>query len=71
MTERITCPCKGCGDRYSGCHAVCEAYLNWTAEMKKRKEAIYGDAMKEQMLNDFTTDGFRRVIRQTRRKRQR
>ena len=68
MKERNTCPCKGCEDRYSGCHAVCEAYITWAAEMRKRKEAVCGKAERERMLNEFSTDGYSRVAKWTGRK---
>lgn len=41
------CTCKGCGDRYIGCHDRCEKYrafkANRKAENEKKRE--YRDAM--------------------------
>lgn len=33
----ISC-CKGCADRYVGCHSECERYKQQTEEWKKAKE---------------------------------
>ena len=30
----MVCPCKGCKDRYVGCHSKCEGYSQWRGEMK-------------------------------------
>ena len=38
-------PCKGCEDRFVGCHQRCEKYISWkakyderTAQIRKQKE---------------------------------
>ena len=28
-------PCKGCEERYPGCHDHCEKYAKWKAEVQK------------------------------------
>lgn len=39
----MDCCCKGCGDRYVGCHSKCETYLSWLAEVKEinRQKYVY------------------------------
>lgn len=32
-------PCKGCEDRYVGCHAECTAYCEWQREHKAELDA--------------------------------
>lgn len=29
INNRIKCKCKGCTNRYVGCHGSCEAYKNY------------------------------------------
>ena len=36
-------PCKGCQDRAIGCHATCESYLTFKAEIDKAREAERAD----------------------------
>lgn len=31
-------PCRGCEERYPGCHAECERHEAWKARMKEIKE---------------------------------
>lgn len=56
MTYRINyeCPCKGCDDRNSQCHANCEKYKVWktklddsNATLRKKKDIATYDAHKE------------------------
>lgn len=37
--SQIISPCKGCTERYPGCHDHCEKYDTWKAEIKKQKDA--------------------------------
>lgn len=34
-------PCKGCEERFPGCHADCERYKNWKTEHQARMEEKY------------------------------
>lgn len=43
------CPCKGCADRYLGCHGECNKYKNWTAN-KDDKVAKLEDRMYKEYL---------------------
>lgn len=38
------CPCKKCNERYIGCHANCELYLEWNERHLSKKKA-YDDAV--------------------------
>lgn len=31
----MDCCCRGCGDRYVGCHSKCKTYLSWLDETRK------------------------------------
>ena len=33
-------PCKGCTERYAGCHGICERYTEWKAAHDKLREDI-------------------------------
>lgn len=42
----MKCPCKGCKERYVGCHAQCDRYRNWSnydkaKKAKERKQKAY------------------------------
>lgn len=34
----MTCKCKGCTDRYVGCHSTCEDYKKFQEENEKLKK---------------------------------
>lgn len=34
-------PCKNCNDRHIGCHSKCEAYKEYTVQVKAVNEAEY------------------------------
>lgn len=31
-------PCKGCTERYAGCHSECEKYAKYAEKVKKARE---------------------------------
>ena len=35
----MTCPCKGCKDRYVGCHSKCDGYICYQKENEEKREA--------------------------------
>lgn len=35
--EKDKAPCKGCTERFSGCHSKCERYNTWIAEVRNKK----------------------------------
>lgn len=41
-------PCKGCTDRFLGCHGTCEDYAAWSKEEKE-----IGDKIKEERHTEF------------------
>ena len=51
--SRVNCPCKGCPDRYSGCHAKCtDRYIPWKIAIesineKERENRRSRDTMSE------------------------
>ena len=36
----MQCSCKGCGERYPGCHSYCDKYKEWAKETHLQKEKI-------------------------------
>lgn len=48
MENRITrpaCPCKGCAERFVGCHSTCKAYADY-----KDIATRYNDVIKKKSL---------------------
>lgn len=33
-------PCKGCDDRCSGCHNICNAYIEYKRKLADEKDAV-------------------------------
>lgn len=56
MEIKNSAPCKGCKERYNGCHSVCLYYKNWKAEYEEKKKSLYGIVKKETILNSFAAD---------------
>ncbi len=63
MTIRNSAPCKGCKERYSGCHSMCLYYQNWKEEHEAKKESLYGQRQKESMVTEFTVDSIFKMKR--------
>ena len=61
-------PCRGCTERYTGCHSNCLGYLAWKNELDQKKEALYGEKKRTCMLNDFYVDSCRKQIKRNGRK---
>lgn len=57
-------PCRGCMERYQGCHGDCEAYQTFHAE----QQAISDARNKENHLYDYGYISHTRVIRYLNRK---
>lgn len=54
MENRITrpeCPCRGCTQRFVGCHSVCEGYTDY-----KDKATRYNDVVKKKSLYYYITN---------------
>ena len=37
-TQTMTAPCKDCQKRYSGCHSVCEDYIEYSKECERIRQ---------------------------------
>lgn len=42
---KCNCACKGCTERYIGCHSVCDKYKKFKEEEKAKHELRYKDDM--------------------------
>lgn len=51
----MTCPCYKCEERQVNCHATCERYKRYRAELDNRKTTV-GDAV----TSEFIVDSIRR-----------
>lgn len=51
-------PCKGCPDRYYGCHDHCEKYNQWKERLHERKarEKEYKQQAREEYLRSDRCD---------------
>lgn len=47
----MTCPCNLCEVRFVGCHAECEVYKTWKAEVAEQKER--NGTAKNILMNEF------------------
>lgn len=55
MERSRIAPCKGCLNRYIGCHADCELYKNWKTGHEEDNKAI--------VLNKVSNSNFDPVLR--------
>lgn len=60
--------CRGCTERYVGCHAECEKYKTAKAELDNRKKACREDLAKYDMALRFTLDDIYRKKKKARKK---
>ena len=37
----LQAPCKDCEERHPLCHSTCQRYIDFTTELKRRREADY------------------------------
>ena len=51
-------PCKGCGNRFVGCHGTCENYAAWVKVEKEIGDKIKAAKDKENLNNSFAVNGF-------------
>ena len=62
-------PCKGCTDRFAGCHASCERYKEWQTlhsnELDAEKKARIGD----RTANSYAINMIRKIQKEQRRRR--
>ena len=45
-------PCKGCEERYLGCHGKCEGYQNWLEGHRGRQKALAEKKRTENVIAD-------------------
>ena len=66
MIYNTRCCCKDCGDRYVGCHSVCERYSEFRKFVEERNKEIMKDseARRDQILS---VERFKKEIRKGRR----
>lgn len=43
----ITAPCKGCADRFVGCHSTCDLYKQFRNELDKKNNMTYKEKKNE------------------------
>ena len=69
MRERANFPCKGCEERYVGCHSTCERYLIIRAEYDKVAAQI--DEIKKNTadIENFKVSAVMKMNERMRRKR--
>jgi len=56
IDEHIKCDCKGCKERYVGCHATCEKYQDFL----KRNEVIRKKRKYDRYVSNNSGWGYRR-----------
>lgn len=61
----ISSPCKGCNDRYVGCHGKCNKYILYKKADAEQKEIIrnqvFVDCNCEKVRKDSVTRAYRRL----------
>lgn len=62
-------PCKGCSDRFVGCHASCPRYAEFKAGCEARREARREARTKLHPIADYTIDITKRVQKAAHRRR--
>ncbi len=51
--RRTEPPCKGCEERFVGCHSGCDKYKSWKAQELKRSKEAYQVYITEKVANDY------------------
>lgn len=64
-TQNIVNCCKGCKDRYVGCHGKCEAYIEQRKALSERNKQIADYNSKEREYYDFKVQ---KIIKENRNK---
>lgn len=60
--------CRGCTERYVGCHADCERYKKQKAALDDRKKATREDFIKQDLALSYTIKDIQRKKRKARKK---
>ena len=45
--------CQNCQNRYVGCHAECENYINARKDLDRQRQEYYADKEKRRDLDDY------------------
>lgn len=56
----ISAPCKGCTDRYVGCHGSCDKYQNYQQVHQKEKDELDKIHHLERMNRDWIMNAVER-----------
>lgn len=59
-------PCRTCTDRYVGCHATCEKYIQARKEQDEANEAKYQSRKSERIIRNLQVEGAMRTINRKR-----
>ena len=59
-------PCKNCPERYVGCHAECEKYLEFYQSMRQLNAATQERKKADNALKDMTVKRANRIARHLR-----
>lgn len=46
------CPCKGCADRYAGCHSNCLKYIGWKQDHEAKLQNLREQKQLDKLLFD-------------------
>ena len=61
----MECKCKGCEERFVGCHAQCEDYKNYQKEWNAHKQKIKDAKNKDK---EYREHKHKHIVREMRRK---
>lgn len=56
-------PCYKCQDRYVGCHAKCERYIEWSAAREAERERIHKIKENDKRYADYKIKAIARIRR--------
>ena len=68
MSNKIA-PCKGCIDRFAGCHSMCKSYIEWKALKDKKREETFNTKMTEWDARGLKIEGQTKALKKRRNKR--
>lgn len=57
------CPCKGCQDRYVGCHSECDKYKEWRAEYDRVHATVEAKREQEKAFQQSSKNHMTRLLK--------
>lgn len=54
--QEPACPCRGCEQRHSGCHAKCVNYEEWRAAMDDKTEKVKKIRSEDCVVRSYVAD---------------